>query len=413
MQSAYLSLTPRTVSLACMLLMSMSGCMTTPPGHVVREWSTTIRELGITPIFPPREDVQVGDIYMAPIVPDEEKAVLKSKGYLPLGLWVGTATIKKDISKFYSERSSFPVTSKTGSDQPRTTGTDVLMDTDKQRLRLVGFPMFMSTSLSSGSLSGLIPAEAVGVAASAGFTMGRRVTVSIPRAESYAVPAAVLLNKLTAAAESEDRAQKKWSVLGSGGFNPEDIDIYLPTEQKTILSKNRLWHENKYGYVRVITEVFYARELDITIESSRGAGFAFDARPSANLGVSLPVASNAASSSPVAAPNALPDGDTGASGTPPPPAVAPAVQFQQPTPQQIAAELNRQLDEGMQRSTPSVGARFVSAGNNGVGLRVTFERPIAVGYRGMLLKVFKDGTIEGAGSIGSAVPTAAPTPPRI
>lgn len=384
----------------------MSGCMTTPPGHVVREWSTTIRELGITPIFPPREDVQVGDIYMAPIVPSEEKTVLESKGYLPLGLWVGAAKITDVVSSFYSKRSSFPVTSKTGSDQPRTTNPDVLMDTDKQRLRLVGFPMFMSTSLSSGNLSGLIPAEAVGIAASAGFTMGRRVTVSIPRAESYAVPAAVLFNKLTAAAESNDKAQKKWNVVESGGFNPQDIDIYLPTEQKTILAKNGLWHENNYAYVRVITEVFYARELDITIESSRGAGFAFDVRPPTNLSVSLPMTSSAASSNPAALPNALPNGNTESSDNPPPPAGTRGVQFQQPTPQQIAAELNRQLDEGMQRSIPSVGARFVSAGNNGVGLRVTFERPIAVGYRGMLLKVFKDGTMEGAGSIVSFAPTS-------
>lgn len=386
-----------TLSIACLSLLTTSGCVTTPPGYVAREWSTTMRELGITPVFPPREDVQVGDIYMAPTVPEAEQALLDSKGYLPLGLWVSSAKTKDVAAMFYSERNSFPATVKTDSNQPRSTSENVFKDADKQRLRLVGFPIFMSTSLSQGGVSGLIPTEAMGIIAAAGFTEGRRVNVSIPRAESYGLPASLVFDKLTQGSSSGAR---KWSVINAGGLDLADIDSYIPAEQKSILSKDPAWQTKKFAYVRVMTEVFYARELDISIESSRGLGVSLEAKSAAGL----------------AAPPAPAAGDKPTAETPPAAnkptegggsAPATTVQFQQPTPQQIASELNRQLDT-MHRSTPGVGARFVSAGSSGVGLRMTFERPIAIGYRGMLLRVSEDGSVVGAGTLGSAVPTAAP-----
>jgi hypothetical protein len=393
-----------TLLIACLALLSMSGCVSTPPGYVAREWSTTMRELGITPVFPPREDVQVGDIYMAPTVPEAEKATLDSKGYLPLGLWVGAAKTKDVAATFYSKRNSFPATSKNDSSQPRTTNASVFNDTDPQRLRLVGFPIFMSTTLTQGSLSGLIPTEAVGIIAAAGFTEGRRVNVSIPRAESYGLPAALVFDLITQGSESNAKGPRKWNVGNAGGVDPQDIDSYIPAEQRASLSKDPAWQANKYAYLRIMTEVFYARELDISVESSRGLGVSLEAKPAASLSAAQAPPSEEKPAADTATTPAKNTEGGGAAATP----SAGTVQFQQPTPQQIASELNRQLDTATQRTTPGVGARFVSAGNSGVGLRVTFERPIAIGYRGMLLRVSEDGSVVGAGTLGSAVPTAAP-----
>jgi len=65
-----------------------SGCATSPApeGYVAKQWATAFRELQITPIFPPREDVQVGDIYVVPVAPEDEDAVFEAKGYLPRGM---------------------------------------------------------------------------------------------------------------------------------------------------------------------------------------------------------------------------------------------------------------------------------------------------------------------------------------
>src|ERR1043165_7751752 len=85
-----------------------SGCIHTPRGYVAKEWSSSMRELGIIPVFPPREDVQVGDVYIAPVSPDQELAAFKKKEFLPLGLWVATLDVKTPLTAFYSNRSSFP-----------------------------------------------------------------------------------------------------------------------------------------------------------------------------------------------------------------------------------------------------------------------------------------------------------------
>jgi len=389
--------------------------MKTPPGYVAREWSTTMRELAITPVFPPREDVQVGDIYMAPTAPNGEQEILDKKGFLPMGLWVSTARIKENVKKCYSDRISFPATVKTSSDQPCSSSDNVFSDVDAKRMRLVGFPIFMTTTLSEGSLSGLIPIEAISIAAAAGFRQGRRVTVSVPRAESYGIPAAEMITRLLIT----DDEKKKWGAQGAGGFEAKDLELYLPKEQERILKSEPGWTNKKYGYVRVITEVFYARELDIAIEYTRGAGFALDVRPAVTV---PPVESGPPAAS---GPNASqrdpsPDSQAGkaappADGKSKPPdgsnasAKTAELQFKEPTAQQIAAELNRQLDAGAARGTPGGGTRFVTAGSQGVGLRVTFERPIAIGYRGMLIKLYVDGTVEGAGPVSGVVPTAKPT----
>src|SRR5688500_5484548 len=79
------------VGLLLALSAGLAGCRPKPgthdPGYVAKEWSMTMREFGIVPVFPPREDVQVGDVYAMPLPPDVEAQVraVKAKGeFLPI-----------------------------------------------------------------------------------------------------------------------------------------------------------------------------------------------------------------------------------------------------------------------------------------------------------------------------------------
>jgi len=85
-----------------------------------------------------------------------------------------------------------------------------------------------------------------------------------------------------------------------------------------------------------------------------------------------------------------------------------SISFSEATPQELAAELNRHLDQALARKTPGGGARFVAVGKRGVSLRVTYEHPVAIGYRGILLKLYQDGSVEGAGALDTATPTMRP-----
>lgn len=58
------------ITVSALLLILLPACTNTDKGYVQREWSKSLRELGIVPIFPPREDVYVGDIYAYPYDPD-------------------------------------------------------------------------------------------------------------------------------------------------------------------------------------------------------------------------------------------------------------------------------------------------------------------------------------------------------
>jgi len=52
-----------TLLLAVGCIVCLAGCQTENQLFVQRDWSQSLRELGIVPIFPPREDLVVGDVY--------------------------------------------------------------------------------------------------------------------------------------------------------------------------------------------------------------------------------------------------------------------------------------------------------------------------------------------------------------
>ena len=149
----------------------------------MREWSQTMRELGIVPIFPPREDVQIGDIYAYSYNPDaKETEQALSKGDLQIGISPRWASLDLlDLIKTeYAQRPSWPPTPASYSEilspppgqtsslapgkvwnQPSGAGNIFEPEPEPKRLRLVGFPDFASATFSQGDLSAVIPIEAL------------------------------------------------------------------------------------------------------------------------------------------------------------------------------------------------------------------------------------------------------------
>jgi hypothetical protein len=101
-------------------LLFFTGCATNPRGQVYRDWATSFSELGIYPIFPAREDVVVGDIYLMPMHPLNTYMIGQLGGLGMTGIHIGYAdwnnetnkegekVLADDLEKYYRDRPTFP-----------------------------------------------------------------------------------------------------------------------------------------------------------------------------------------------------------------------------------------------------------------------------------------------------------------
>lgn len=378
----------KSTILMATVMVAICGCTTTPKGYVAREWSQALRELNIIPVFPPREDVYVGDIYISPTAPDKEAELESTKGWLPLGLWIGSVNLTNRISSFYANRSSFPktpsetvefMTNYTNAPfalvpQAADTNRNIFMNGDTHRLRMVGFPSFMSATFSQGDLSAVIPVEGLNIAMAASSSKSKSATLSVPVAESYGLPASEVFQAIR-------NPDGKFMVIGTN-LKAADILSYAGKQVKDAKCDCPV----DYAYVRLITEVFYTRALDVSINQKTTSGFGANVKPLASLGTVSQVVSTVSSNT------ASGSGATNSYIT---------TRTESGTPADRATELNNQLSAAISQTAPGGSVKFVSAGEFGVGMRRTYERPVAIGYRGMLLKIYKDGRIEGMGALGA------------
>lgn len=392
----------RGLALAAVLASAaVASCRATPArGEVQREWNLTLRELGINPVYPPREDLKIGDVYVRRGNPDAQVAA-SSPGYLPLDLWVASVDLRDDTVRFYEERTAFPPTSSGArpavsgeegrpieaiADVPSFAQDAAFTGSDVRRMRQVAFPDFLSMTITSGDLRGLVPVEALQVAFGASWEGRHQMSVKIPAAESYGLPA------LRA-------AQSILETRASGGFAIRSD--FLSTDQLQLLHEGvRTWAATTPGlskkarqqllaernvYLDLITEVFYARSIDIGIATASAAG--------AEAGASTPIDA--------AAPRAAADDG---------PAEAPMTERQQEVlaAEQLAGQLNDRLAAVGQQTLPGGSVRFLSATSTGVSMRRTYMHPIAVGFRSIVLQVDpRTGFVVGAGgqSAGAAMTT--------
>jgi hypothetical protein len=370
----------------------------TPPGYVQKQWDAQMRELAIIPVFPPREDVQVGDVYLLPTSPEKLDAEAKHSGYLPLGVWACQFNLNSTIHSFYKDRSSFPLTPTNLPtqindltndpyglvDQATSSGGNSIYtgNGDVTRLRLVGFPQFMSASFTEGDLSALIPIEAVSVAIGGTFTDERKVTVSIPVAESYGLPA-IEIQPFLGGNQSPNvvpSSKARWS------------DIYtLSSASMRFTDKKGTKPGHSYIYGYAIDEVYYTRAIDISITSERGWAGAANVSVTGTQQVKSVVqaATNAAGTKSSVTTTTTTTNSISDSTMNDPIAKANALN------QKNAANMSNQL-------TPGGSLNFVSVSDGAVSMRRAYVRPVAIGFRALEFRLYDDGTVVQQGAYTAA-----------
>ncbi len=184
-----------------------------------------MRELQIQPLFPPREDVQVGDVYVV-AVPNEDTGVCDSRtflglsfgsggrGFVPISAYLGSLDMVTSIQQHYANRLDLPKTQASqlsiGNDgkivfsgyaTPEVSAGLVQSQTASptaiKRLRIVGFPDFMTVKVSSSDLGMIFPVQAMLMSIGASASAVESASISVPVAESYALPAQDILKGLS------------------------------------------------------------------------------------------------------------------------------------------------------------------------------------------------------------------------
>jgi len=159
--------------------------------HVDEEWNGTIGRLGIEPIYPPQEDIAVGDIYLF-ITDDDTSGPPLPLPARSLKLW--HVDLTEEINNAYKELYVFPDT------LPRPKETAAIWQqkiadprvfqtgSDRKTLPLVLFPGFSFGQLRSGSIGANWLSAALGFGAGGAGQGETQLELRIPFAETYGVP---------------------------------------------------------------------------------------------------------------------------------------------------------------------------------------------------------------------------------
>ncbi len=460
------------VPLAVVTVTILAGCAQyLKPGFVYKEWTRTMSQEGIFPVFPPREDVQVGDVWLLPLHP-LETGVIEDIGGLGLtGVWhanVLNGTGTDTVSEFYRNRPLFPSTIGTattasivnplnkGTDTANTpemkilpvpsSNNDIFTSGSVYQLRQVAFPEFSYTKIDKQALNALVPIEYFNVAGGLAHSRVRQISLKIPSAESYGIPSGLLLRPFfpgmaasrgtdtvwfaTKDVKSDEGVHGFW--LKSNAINGiNKLQLALARSQfneafnkldksKEINFSDDVKKELKtcqnYVWIAVITEVFYARAMDINIGTTKGTGFGLNIQPITNamlgeldrlknIGKKAKKTTKTAMLSPT--PSSI--ATQGATTSEPTPAASP-----EPTPTSSSSEMKdtagrtivetvavEETDDAFTlakkmndynknlgaQAVPGGSVNVVSTSDTSVGLRRIYDRPIAVGVRGVIMRV--------------------------
>ena len=166
--------------------------------HIIQEWDSAVRRLGITPVFPPREDTQVGDLYLISGSQTADETEPRSSQ-----IWLGDLGLAGPIKNFYKDRFAMPAEnggkpigsakdSKDWIPPPAETANIFGTGAVPKRLRSVAFPSFTVASSRLAKLS--VSDSVLQFFSSGSFGQSNyNVTISVPNAESYGVPALTAL----------------------------------------------------------------------------------------------------------------------------------------------------------------------------------------------------------------------------
>jgi hypothetical protein len=252
------------------------------------------------------------------------------------------------------------------------------------RLRIVAFPEFSFTHVAKGDIAGLLPVEGTAVGFKAAWDNASSAVVKITAAEGYGISANRALGMFLATPDSSDPECRVKVISPRDSAPTSSAALYLYIQSNNTAAKSAARaranvEEESSIWFRVIVEVFYARSMDVSIFSKKGFGLSANTPSFSGSGadVSRPASTGSSSSSstgftsgsvPITGGEAdSAAAQTGAGGS--------------------VDSLNDRLNKAQNASSPGMSVRFINASDTNISLRRTWQYPVAVGVRAVLLEV--------------------------
>jgi OmpA family len=346
------------------------------PELVARQWARGIGQLSLSPLFPPREDIEVGDIFL-----ERSDAADRVPGLTggDAQFWLANLGLEKIVAATYRGRFSWPSEAAEagngGWKLPENKNGIFAIGNEPIRLRSVSFPAVTVTSLKSSDLATSYRLEGVlggrfGAAGGSDYT----ITVSIPYAQSYGLPVLDVMQKID----------------GYCGITVKQLDDSAALLMS--MSPTRNGEAKGIPVLEVITEIVYARSIDYTLSSGYGSGGFTDVtmagieeikenasriadrlrkitepdKPKPTTADSRHPTTADSDDTRLAAAASL-DADKKVSG--------------------LKADLDRLINMVHSASAPGVSGKLISATSRSITMRQTFANPVAIGYRSLRFSI--------------------------
>jgi hypothetical protein len=330
--------------------------------RVAKDWALTIRASQVVPVYPLTEDVQPGDVFLVQTPIEDEVAVYKAKGFLPLDSHLARL-FPYNYAKFYN--ASFAVDGNTviprdwrfastqAAGRPAST-----QPTNWAVAPRAAFPSYSFTVTASGGLNLAIPVSGVPIGMSLMGSRNAHGNITIADSYTYGIDESSLL------AQTTEWAAKNAAMLKEMG--PRYVQVKTSGDTRPAFGR-------QFNYVRIVSRVYLTGSVNISLSNDEASGGFLSARPPAPLELLNPTGSASNYESVISALN----NSIGKASTQP--------STTQPT------------------DTPVIGGsvKVATASNRSITLNEVFPRPLVVGYLGF------DRRIEIDGKLGPLVPTQA------
>lgn len=295
------TIAPLSVLLASTVGLTACTAPVSKEGYLRETWSSKLRQYDMVPVFPPRADVQVGDVYLTCLTSVEERADPDNKEArlsAPRPVWIDTLPGMTDksaqepglLSANYWTRvrlPSMPVEPEVQADvqvtdtskvdaatnakpgivkasMSRVAPADTPKPADAAAIQIfaagplttlmpVSFPEFFSVSATKAEASAIIPFPTilanVGVSASA----VENVQISIPQGESYGLPAFPVATLMDSYFRKPETLKALKLVVPNAEAAAKFCNVGVPA-------------------VSVVREIYATRAIDVSMSFEKSAG---------------------------------------------------------------------------------------------------------------------------------------------